>query len=135
MDQWKKEKRKENGVLVTRSYLYLFLSHRHVVLSRGTQRNRPKLSECLIPLQILYSLPSLFGQIYPTTSDFFIGFQRLGSHPRSGISNPRSDISGLHLVPESWQLPRSNISGPRSDISNLLDLSEPRRVPVLCHHL
>jgi hypothetical protein len=47
-----KEKKKRIGVPVTRSYFYLFLSHRHVVLSRGTQQNRRKLSECSNLFQI-----------------------------------------------------------------------------------
>jgi hypothetical protein len=92
---------KGNGVPVTRSYLYLFFSHRHVVLSRVTQQNRQKLSECSNPFQILYALPSLFGRIYPTKLDFFIKFQRLGSQPRSNISEPHQ------IYPTSWIYPAS----------------------------
>jgi hypothetical protein len=117
-----------------RSYLYFFLSHRHAILSRGTQRNRQKLSECWNPFHIIYSMSSLFGRIYSTTLDFFIGFQRLGSQPMSDICD-QLDLLGLHWVLEPWQLPRSDISKPSSDISDLPDLSEPHRVPVLCHNL
>jgi hypothetical protein len=135
MGQWKKEK--GNGVPMTRSYLYLFLSHSHAVLLKGTQRNRRKLSECSKPLEIIlfptvsaWSTKSEFssdfrglvasaGRTYLTPSWIYltiqiypvlIEFQRLGSHPRSDISNPKSDISDLP------------------------DLFEPRRVPVPCHH-
>jgi hypothetical protein len=109
-------------------YVY-FLSHRHAILSRGTQRNRQKLSECSNPLEIILFLvvsairpsqtfssdsrdlaisPSrtylTLGRIYPTSRIYLdsIGFQRLGN-----------------LL--------------RSNISDLSDLSEPHRVPVTCH--
>jgi hypothetical protein len=51
MNQWKKEKR--NSVPVTRSFLCLFLSHRHAVLSRATQHNCQNLAECSKTLQII----------------------------------------------------------------------------------
>jgi hypothetical protein len=40
------------------------------------------------PWKSFDSLPCQLGRIYPTKSDFFIGFQRLGSQPRSDISDP-----------------------------------------------
>jgi hypothetical protein len=72
-----KGKRKGIGVPVTRSYLYLFLSHRHAVLSRGTQRNRRKLSECSNPLQNI---------LFPVVS---------------AISD---QVGHFHRVTEVWQL-------------------------------
>jgi hypothetical protein len=61
-----KGKRKENGVPVTRSVLSLFLSHRHVILSRGTQWNRQKLSECSNPMEIiLFPVVSAWSDIRP----------------------------------------------------------------------
>jgi hypothetical protein len=76
------------------------------------------------------------GRIYPIKSDIFIRFQRLGSQARLDISDPVSDISdqpdlsGLHRVPEPWQLSWSDQGW---DMSDLLDLFEPRRIPVPCH--
>jgi hypothetical protein len=41
------------GVPVIGWYLYLFLSHRHAILPRGTQWNIQKLSECSNPMEII----------------------------------------------------------------------------------
>jgi hypothetical protein len=87
-----------------------------------------KISECSNPFQILYSLSSLFGRIYPTKSDIFIGFQRFGSQAKSDISNPRSDISSRCQVPEAWQAAQVRHIDPRSDISNQPDILGPHRV-------
>jgi hypothetical protein len=75
-----KEKKKRIGVPVTRSYFYLFLSHRHAVLSRGTQQNRRKLSECSNLLQI-----SWFSIV-------------------SAWSDISDQVGHFHRVPEAWQL-------------------------------
>jgi hypothetical protein len=74
-----KGKRKGNSVPMTRSYLYLFLSHRHVVLSRGTQWNRGKLSEYSNLLQIL---------LFP---------------PVSAWSDISDQLGLFHRIPEAWQ--------------------------------
>jgi hypothetical protein len=76
-----KGKRKRIGVPVRRSYLYLLLSHRHAILSRGTQQNRQKLSECSNPLEII---------LFPTVS----------------VSLDISDQVGLfHRIPEARTYP------------------------------
>jgi hypothetical protein len=64
---------------MTRSFLCLFLSHRHDVLSRGTQRNRRKLSECSNPLKII---------LFPVVSAWL------------DISD---QVGLLHWIPETWQ--------------------------------
>jgi hypothetical protein len=125
MDQRKKEKEKEMVCLWQEAIYIYFLSHRHVVLSRGSQWNRRKLSECSNPWKIFYSP-------LPTKSDIFIGSQKHGSTARSGISD-QSDLSNLHWVPKLWQLPRLNISDPRSDISDPSDLFGLHRVSIPCH--
>jgi hypothetical protein len=61
MVQWKKEK--GIGVPMTRIYLYLFLSHRHAVLSRGTQWNHRKLSKCSNSLEIIFPAMSAWSDI------------------------------------------------------------------------
>jgi hypothetical protein len=62
---WKRKK-KRIDVPMTRSYFYLFLSHMHVVLSRGAQWNHRKMSECSIfpNLSIHYHL-CLVEYIHP----------------------------------------------------------------------
>jgi hypothetical protein len=45
-------------------FIFIFLSHRHAVLSRGTQRNRRKLSECSNPLEnIILSVVSAWSDL------------------------------------------------------------------------
>jgi hypothetical protein len=82
-----------------------------------------KISECSNPFQILYSLSSLFGRIYP-----IIGFQRFGSQAKLDISNHRSDISSRCHVPEAWQAAQVRHIDPRSDICIQLDILGPHRV-------
>jgi hypothetical protein len=75
----KKRKRKGNGVSMIRSYLYLFFSHRHAILSRGTQRNRQKLSECSNPLKII---------LFPTVSTWL---------------DLSDQVRLFHQILETWQ--------------------------------
>jgi hypothetical protein len=71
MNQWKKGKRKGNGVPMTRSFLYLFLSHSHVVLLRWTQQNRRNLAECSNPLEIiLFFVVSAWSDIFDHVGHF-----------------------------------------------------------------
>jgi hypothetical protein len=89
-----------------------FLGHSYVVLSRRTQQNHQKISECSNLPNLSVSLPSLFGRIYLTKSDISIGFQNHGTASRSDISDPISDISNQpdmsspHRVPEPLQAAR-----------------------------
>jgi hypothetical protein len=108
-----KRKKKRNWCARDKKLFYLFLNHRHAVLSRGTQQNSQKILECSnLFLITLFSIVS-------TWSDNCIGFQNHGSQDRS-------DMSGPHRVPEPWQLSKSNIS-------DTPDLSGLHQVPVPCH--
>jgi hypothetical protein len=118
-----KRKKKRVGVPVTRSYFYLFLSHRHVVLSRGTQRIRRKYLSAQTPSKSLYSLLCLFSRIYPTNLDICIEFQNCGSQAKLDISD-QLDLSDPRQVLESWQLSRSDISDP-PDLFGIHRVPEP----------
>jgi hypothetical protein len=97
-----KGKKKRVGVTMARSYFYLFLSHRHAVLSRGTERKHKKYWSAQTSSKSLYPLLCLFGRIYPTKSDIFIKFQSLGGLARLDIFD-QLNISGHRQVPEPWQ--------------------------------
>jgi hypothetical protein len=103
------QKKERIGVAVPRCYLFLFLSHRRAVLSRGTQQNCQKMLECSNLPNPSVSLSSLSGQIYPIRSNISIGFQNRGTASRSDISDPISDISDVsdmsspRRVLELWQ--------------------------------
>jgi hypothetical protein len=75
-----KGKKKRVGVTMARSYFYLFLSHRHAVLSRGTERNHKKILEC--------------SNIFQISLSFAVSVW-------SDISN---QVRHFHQVPEPWWL-------------------------------
>jgi hypothetical protein len=114
---------------VTRSYLYLFLSHRHAVLSRGTQRNRQKLSECSNSLQnILFPIMSAWRP----SQTFSSGHRAVVALPGWTYKTPGRIylVSRIYSAPIGFQKPWQLL---RSDISNPPDFFSLHRVPVPCH--
>jgi uncharacterized protein (DUF2461 family) len=75
------------------------LSHRHVILSRGTQRNRQK-NVGVLKLSKSFCFVAIF-----VWSDISIGFQNRGTASRSDISDPISDISDVSDISESRWVP------------------------------
>jgi hypothetical protein len=91
--------------------LYLFyLSHRHAILSRGTQWNRWWKCQNAQNSKSFLLVLSMLDRTYPTRSDISIGFQSLGISSRSdisdasGISGPRSG-SRVITVGFGWTYP------------------------------